>query len=323
MIQIRGLALALGASLILVAACGSSDGGGDGAAGGAGGSSSGAAASLIDAQCSATDVCCQSSGTPQDHASCVAFYSLGDPEVDPDRAAACTQALRDRTADGTYCTNGTLKDGVDPCAGVLSNAKPTATTGEKCAVDHDCATTAPDSTPYCDFRIPNGMVTVQQCVDVTVGRAGDACLFTLVDGQPHFLDAAGNPPVATLIASCNRNLGLICDPTTYTCGPTAATGAACREDLECGDADWCSFDSMTDGMTCVPRLADGADCADVFPSKCGRSSFCSTTCQPLGQPGAACTTSEQCASGFCSAGKCQGLTSPLCLTSGGGGGARP
>jgi hypothetical protein len=289
------------------AACSDGDGGGNSSA-----------SSLIDAQCAAFDACCQAKGEASDPQSCKAFYAIfGAGSTLGPNAAECEALLRERTADGSYCTLGAVKDGVDICHNALGDPSGGTNTGTKppgaaCNDDDECLAPA-GGEARCSYRTTfdenNQATTTQTCVQLTKGGAGEGpCSATVgVDGSSTSYGSS-SPPLNTTV-ECYQAEGLFCPQYGEQCQTYAAIGAECSGNTQqCNPlTSYCRFGSGDGGApsSCAALLALGEACSPG--DECVADAGCQNeVCTKLKANGEACAVSSECASHSCVNQKCEG-----------------
>jgi hypothetical protein len=299
-------------------ACDSGDGGGGGSIG-----------SLVDAQCSAYHSCCVASGQDSSKEACVGFYNAfgATKAAAGPNAAECEALLRERTADGTFCTLGSRKDGVDICDGAFGDKKDTTSgktaPGAACKSDSECAVVTPGATAECYYRssFTNGSSsTTQTCAERVVRAAGEACTSTLTfDGATlSFSSGSTDGPPPTQIGICRNADGLYCGRTNKVCAPLVALGETCEGSESCADAtNDCTFASGGTGSVCTAKRKIGEACSSF--DRCEKGAGCKgDVCVALAPNGTACASSSECAGGSCNNQKCEGSLSSggatICFT---------
>jgi hypothetical protein len=113
--------------------------------------------------------------------------------------------------------------------------------------------------------------------------------------------------------------GGFCDPMMNACAPFNAVGGPCDPAVigSCQPGNFCSSMGGMAGMAaCVAAGAVGSPCTD--PAMCDATGFCdvggSNTCKPIGKPGSACTSNNQCSIGVCDATTHKCLTNAIATT---------
>jgi hypothetical protein len=272
---------------------------------------------LIDAQCAAFDLCCQATGEPSDPASCKAFFALfaGGSSVGPN-AAACEALLRERTADGSYCTLGAVKDGVDICHNALGDASDNTSSGTKppgalCEDDDECLAPA-GGTARCasktTFDDQHQSTTTRSCAQTTRGGLGDGpCSSTVrADGSSSVSYSSNTEPLDTTV-ECYEADGLFCPMYGQTCESYAEIGKECADHSRlCNPrTSFCRSNGSGAQSICTALRAVGETCTGS--SECGSETSCREgVCAPLKQNGEACSVSSECASDSCVNLKCGG-----------------
>ena len=104
---------------------------------------------------------------------------------------------------------------------------------------------------------------------------------------------------------CDVATGSYCDSTDLKCTAIGNVGDTCNTSggsYACVKTAYCDFATKT----CAAKKAVGETCSGSFPDPCSAGNFCDATrkCAMLLVEGAACTSSQMCASSSCVNGKC-------------------
>lgn len=287
---------------------------------GDGGSGASSTSSLIDAQCAASDMCCKAAGNESDPASCKQFFTLfgANAQLGPD-AAACEALLRERTADGTYCSLGTKKDGVDVCKNAWITSSNSGTNGTKpagaeCNDDDECAAPA-GGEGRCDYRTTwdenNQATTTQTCVQVKPGAAGEGpCGASVQDNGSSSTSYGSSQERLNTFVECYEKDGLYCPEYGQPCKAFAAIGESCTGSFGGGcnpSTAYCNYASGTDGSgpVCALRIAVGEACTSG--QTCVAGAGCQNDlCVALKASGEPCEVSSECAGNSCVNKVCSG-----------------
>lgn len=305
--------------------CGSDNNAGTGSTGfdQPGGGGTGTASGLIDALCNASQVCCVKEGSDSSKEACVAFYKAftAGAKVGP-TAAACEQLIRQRSADGSFCEQGTDDaNGADICDGALELSgkgnTPKQKPGDTCDTESDCSVNTAGADAYCAYSSSGGAQT-STCVEVLTAAAGEPCLYTLtVEGyrSQTFSGSGTTDPVPTSVGQCRYADKLYCDSQSKTCKPIGAVGEACTGFDSCTAEANCEFDSATSKQICKAKAALGEAC-NGSSNACVKGTGCKDkVCSALLPNGSACTLSSECANSICNNSKCSGGSSKsLCFS---------
>jgi hypothetical protein len=280
--------------------------------------------SLIDAQCAALDSCCKADGQASDPQACKAFYSaFGAGATVGPNAGECEALLRERTADGSVCTLGTRKDGVDVCNGALGSASGSAAgtkaPGTPCEDDDECLAPA-GGEGRCDYRTTydanNQSTTTQTCVQTRKGQAGEGpCSATVYAQGGSGTSYGSNTERLDSTVECYETDGLYCPQYGETCRAYVGVGEACGgpDSAACNPTtSYCRYTDTDGNSLCVARLAVGESCT---PSdQCQTGARCTNgACLALKQTGEACELGSECASSTCVNKKCSGSSGGLSL----------
>lgn len=272
-------------------------------------SSSGSGASgFVQQYCALFEPCCAAAGLSTTGVHCQDLASSATASDGYDAAAgqACLTAAQAEQAAGTFCT--TLGDDIPQCSQVFQASGGTAQPGQPCQQDSDCARGAGGgATCFDQFSfVDGGTSQTETCIQTSPGQAGDGpCIGTKNGGETIYSwSGQGSPPTQAVV--CDVSAGTTCDGTTQKCVALVAVGQPCTSDGACVPSAYCAFAGTS--AQCAARLPDGASCAQA-PTGCQTTSTCdaaTSTCKPLLDNGAACTTGEQCQSSSCVNGACGG-----------------
>ncbi len=310
---------------IVVAACGGSteEGGGGGTAsgGGAGAVSSGPVAQdqfaqkYADAICNNAATCCQQYGMPFNGAKCSAGFK-GDLEeelaevgktagvsYDAARAGECI-AMVEKIVKQCVVSEADGAAMQSVCGAVWKGSK---AEGEACSSDFECAGAETGTVECNETYVDGGFVgACEKATPAVRGKAGDACSSTCTStaggsecsGGGGSGGSTGTPGPA----ECWVDDGLQCGYPSYTCVELVP------EDQPCSFSDLCVTSAWCKNGTCVAKSQVGGECDyATMGSACVAGAYCDQTakkCAAQVAEGAACTESEQCATGRCEEGKC-------------------
>jgi hypothetical protein len=258
--------------------------------------------------CQLLEPCCASAGLSTSGTLCEAFIQAVASKGTYNASAgqACINALQAASKATDFCTN--LGGNVPQCNDVLGsggNAGP----GQPCNSSDDCAKAKGGSAIcYAETNfVDGGTTSTSTCVQTQTGMAGQGpCVATIQGDATYFVLGAGNPPATGY--TCDVADGVYCSSGTQNCAALLATGQPCTGNLQCATSDYCGFSQMG-GQTCQSRVPVGSSCANGGTGSCAANAYCDTssfTCQAQLGTGAACSTSQQCASDDCNNGKCSG-----------------
>jgi hypothetical protein len=284
-----------------VAACSSSSGSG-----------SASSASAFGQQfCQLLEPCCADAGLSTSGTLCEAFVSDATSKGTYNQSAgeACISALQGASKTSTFCTDfgGNLPQCNDVFGTMASGAGP----GKPCNTASDCAK-ATGGSALC-YSVTNfvdgGTNTTSTCVQTQAGKSGQSpCVGTVQGDVTTFALTAG--PTPGMGYTCDVADGVYCDSTTQQCTALVATNQTCTGTEQCVTSDYCGFASGAMGQTCQPRASVGSMCPfSGTGNTCVANAYCDSntnTCRAQIANGAACSTSQQCASGNCNNGKCSG-----------------
>ena len=220
-----------------------------------------------------------------------------------DHDEACASSFCEAAADGpTYgtCLAGTCQPIELAVGGVCGQGYPACPGGSTC-VEGEC-------------RTPGAAGA--QCYDSGECAAGLACdLDRGVCAPPvHEGEVCGPLPCAEAALDCLRTETDAGGNFVARCLRRVDRGADCRFGVSAIDSRaLCKRDLTcdTDTATCVDLPSAGQPCE--WGGACGPGATCvGSTCQPAFAAGAACITSDNCASGDCIQGVCQAVT--VCST---------
>ena len=243
------------------------------------------------ASCSDGDACtqndtCQSgvcgAGAPK---TCTASDQCHNAGTCDPMTGACSNPVK---TDGTSCSDGDACTQTDTCqSGVCSAGTPkTCTASDQC---HNGGTCDPMTGACSNPAKSNGT----SCSD------GDAC--TQTDTCQSGVCSAGAPKTCTASDQCH-DVGT-CDPMTGACSnPTKSAGSPCSDDDACTLSDTCLAGTCTPGTPKTCAASDQCHNAGTCDPMTGS---CSNPAKPNGDPcndGNACTASDTCQTGTCTAG---------------------
>lgn len=248
--------------------------------------------------------CCGDLGLPVTQSQCVTVLSgafagdvgAADPQnytYDPELAGDCIASAR-----MVYAQIGCDLGNVDPEVGADVDAtcdnifKGKLAPGEACVSDVECAAAAGESAT-CDDVFSDS----PRCVVEWRAEAGEDCYWTCTEesnGSTSCSGGGGDVPARQ--GQCFTNDGLSC--ANGTCEATPELGDPCTLGEQC-TGGYCSSETET----CTAPVGEGETC--VSDDWCEAGLYCDAqSCAPLSPDGAACTVSQECASGFCEEGSC-------------------
>lgn len=281
-----------------VAACSSSSGSGNASS----------ASGFGQEFCQLLEPCCADAGLSTSGTLCEAFVEAAANKgtYNPSAGQACISALQAASKSSTFCTD--FGGNLPQCNDVLGGSG-AAGPGKPCTTSSDCAP-APGGSALC-YSVTNfvdgGTNSTSTCVQTQTGKSGQSpCVGTVQGDTTYFSLTGGSPPDTGY--TCNVADGVYCDSSTQTCTALGTTGQTCTGNQECVASDYCGF-SSTGGQSCQPRTPVGSSCGSGGNNQCVAGSYCdpsSFVCAVQLANGAACSTSQQCASGTCNNGKCSG-----------------
>jgi len=156
--------------------------------------------------------------------------------------------------------------------------------------------------------LPAGATCGYTCVE---GTCRFMATVTTVGASPCYGDKRGGagwfyPVAAPVIFQCDQAAGIYCDLHTHRCAAVQPLGAACFDDLACGENGRCvgaKSDRDDRAGTCMRVPAVGTSCED---SHCGARAFCDDhqICRERLADGTACEIGEECRSGDCQQFRC-------------------
>jgi hypothetical protein len=230
--------------------------------------------------------------------------SSKDARVQPQ---ACTDAIKGNRKQGEMCYFGgqcTSGSCTPPqtctmacCAGTCDMDPPAAVAvGQSCEAAPCVDGAYCDATAVCAALIPEGQACQSsfECSYGTVcaGTTTMVCTKAPKVGDPCLVGTGGNACVVT---------GLRCDSTMH-CAQLLDPGATCdpqnnlcKQDLLCDATSLKCTTLPTDGQPCTQACSPPDRCVIPQGAQTG-------TCMPLLSNGSTCTSSDDCASGFCDTG---------------------
>jgi hypothetical protein len=229
---------------------------------------------------------------------CVATLGAKKPDIDFDRekGTACLAELGAKKGDPALCKD--VAKAAPSCSAALRERSGPKKPGEPCTRRGDCASSTEGKV---ECAVESGGSV---CELTIVGKEGDGPCAGTLDG----VDLVEPPPGtrAARAFTCDYAAGLYCDRTKNACAKVQDAGGPCDP----GTARSCTRTSWCNASKCTARAPVGSACDST---RCMIEATCDTTtnkCVPLAAPSAACETSDQCASHFCSEGRCATRTPP-------------
>ena len=281
-----GSALLMGVvSCVAVAACSDDDE-----------SSSGSA--FISEYCQLLMPCCTQAGYSSDPGQCKALLTAAVSsglEYNESKGEECLAAMRAASSDPDFCTKGPG----DACDDAFSNGNSgTVQPGGPCESDSDCADS--DQGKGECYHYYEDSASFEVCVIVADGQAdSEPCIGTRNESYTMY-NSSGPPP--TLGYICDEADGVYCDSSSQKCVAFRAVGEACSYSDRCANDAYCTSESV-----CALRLAVGSTCTSTYGDECVKTAYCdedTMTCKQKLEGGAACTSSDECLSGWCTNNKC-------------------
>jgi len=262
--------------------------------------------------CQTLQPCCADAGLSTSGSVCQAFVSEATSAGTYNATAgqACISALQAASKSPTFCTD--FGGNLPQCNDVFGPAGGGEGPGKPCTTSNDCAK-APGGSAIC-YSVTNfvdgGTNSTSTCIQTQAGKAGQSpCVGTIQGETTIFALTAGTPP--GMGYTCDVADGVYCDSTTQKCTALATTDQACNGNQQCVTSDYCTSSGTTAGTTCQPRTPLGSPCSFGVTGQCVDGAYCdssSSTCKTQLANGAACQTSQECASGNCNNGSCSGTS---------------